>query len=76
MGPVPVVEEPEPWTRDTPAKFANASARLREDDGHSKVKVSCGLVPTNALVLIESINSEMIGNRGEVFPRLMAAMKT
>src|SRR5437763_1771407 len=29
--------------RDTPAKFANASARLREDDGHSKVKVSCGL---------------------------------
>jgi hypothetical protein len=31
---------------DTPAKFANASARLPEDDGHSNVKVSCGLLPT------------------------------
>jgi hypothetical protein len=45
---------------------------------------SIGLIPKNALVLIESINSGMVGNRfGEVgavgggyLPRLMAAMKT
>jgi len=35
-GPAPVVEEPE-HGRDTP-RFANASARLREDDGHSQVR--------------------------------------
>src|SRR6266850_837562 len=37
-GPAPVVEEPEPWTRHA-REVADASARLREDDGHSKVSV-------------------------------------
>jgi hypothetical protein len=39
-------------------KFANASARLREDDGHSKVKVSCGLVPTNEPAVTDQFAGE------------------
>jgi len=51
MGPVPGSRRTRTMDANTPAKFANASARLREDDGHSKVKVSCGLEPTNVRAL-------------------------
>ena len=34
---------------------SNASAQFREDDGHSKVKVSCGLVPTNKRKLRDAV---------------------
>ena len=47
MGPVPVVEEPEPWTRHA-REVRQRQRAITEDDKHSKVKVSCGLVPTNA----------------------------
>ena len=50
MGPVPIVDKSEQWTRHA-REVANASARLPEDDGHLKVKVSSGLVPTNALLV-------------------------
>jgi hypothetical protein len=63
MGPVSVVAKNPNHGRDTPAKFANAGARLRQDDGHSKVKVSCGLVPTNALLRELFLDCRQLGNK-------------